>query len=296
MKKRTRIRFPAVGWLLVSLSLFCCSKEGDVVIVAPPSVETKVQAGWSDYIAGKYESAAGHFESALTQDAGAYDAYNGLGWSCFRQGEFTQAIDYFQFLTPLRGIEPALAADAYAGLAAIYMTQNEDVNAVLSAWEVLSIAGESYTFSHDPSITVEDIHALAARCLYNIEEYFLSQVEINAIDPLFPPLSPIFSTTVVETVTAVDSVDIEMSYTSATPTLYFNTSEVGVIRISSVTDLPGQTEYEVLYGYGESGDIFLTADILPPVGTRFIVEYAYVEDYFEYLILLADKIQSLTAF
>lgn len=288
--------FTSVLGLCVSLSFFSCSKEGDVLILAPPSVESKVQAGWSDYMAGNYESAVNHFESALTQDAALYDAYNGLGWSYFRRGEFSQAIDYFQFLVPLRDTDSALAADAYAGLAAVYMTQDDDVNAILSAWEALSLAGESYTFSHDPSITAEDLHTLAARCLYNIGEFFLSHVEINATDPSFPPPSLIFTITVVETVTATDSVDIEMSYTSSTPTLHFNTAEFGLIRIFSVTDLAGQTEYEVLYAYGEMGDVFLTAEILPPVGTRFIVEYAYVEDYHEYLIVLAEKIESLAAF
>ena len=278
------------------LLLVGCSKEEKVSLVSPASVESKVEAGWADYAAGRYEAAAVQFESVLTQDASYLDAYNGLGWSSFRQGEFAEAIDYFEFLLPLRDSEPALAADAYAGLAAVYMTQNEDVHAIISAWEVLSIAGESYVFTHDPSITAEDIHILLARSIYNTGEFYLSQVEISAVDSTFPPPSLIPTSTVIETVEATDSVDIYLSFTDAFPTLVLPTHVGNVILVSSVTDTLGQVHFDVIYAYGEGGDIFVTSETLPPIGTPFIVEYTYVEDYFEYLIRLAKKIESLAAF
>ena len=181
-------------------------------ITAPLSVDSMVKAGWSNYAVGQYESAAIHFESALQQDAACYDAYNGLGWSYFRQGDFSTAIDYFQFLTPLRESEPDLAADAYAGLAAIYMTQNEDVLAIFSGWEVLAIAGEEYTFTHDPTITAEDIHIIVARCLYNVGEFYLSHVEMNAVDETFPPPELVPFSTEIETVATTDSLEIEFSF------------------------------------------------------------------------------------
>lgn len=285
-------------WFILLLSLFImtCSKESDVHIVAPLSIDSMVDKGWSDYSFGNYESAAIQFESALTQNAACYDAYNGLGWSYFRQGDYESAINYFQFLIPLQEVEPELAADAYAGLAAIYMTQNRDVDAVLSAWEVLAISGETYTFQHDPSITAEDIHILAARCLFNIGEFFLSQREINAVDPTFPSPSLIDARPMVETVTSLDSLEIELSYDSPTPVLYFETEESNVISISSITDTSGLIEYDLLYGYGEYRDFYITADPLPPLGTQFIVEYAYVLVYHDYLIVLAEKIETMVAF
>jgi tetratricopeptide (TPR) repeat protein len=280
---------------LVIISLFGCSKDQEVNIIAPPSVDSKIQAGWTDYATGKYSSAVQYFESAISQDASCYDAYNGLGWSFFKQGEFSTAIDYFQVLLPLRDVEPALAADAYAGLAAIYMTQDEDVLAIFSGWEALAIAGEEYVFSHDPTITAEDIHVINARCLYNIGEFYLSQVEVNGVDPTFPSHERIPFTTVVETVATTDSMEIDFSSWVSYQTLIFTTQFGNVISVSSVTDTFGATEYEVIYAWGEGGDVFITSEDLPPLGTSFIIEYAYVDDYFEYLILLAEKVQSLTA-
>ncbi|UCE17288.1 MAG: tetratricopeptide repeat protein [Gemmatimonadota bacterium] len=283
---------------LVIGSLCGCSKDQEVHIIAPPSVDSKVQAGWTDFTTGKYASAVRQFESAISQDASCYDAYNGMGWSLFKQGEFSAAIDYFQFLLPLREVEPDLAADAYAGLAAIYMTQNEDVLAIFSGWEALNIAeenGKEYTFTHDPTITAEDIHVINARCLYNIGEFFLSHVEVKAVDPTFPPPAIIPYTTVVETVATIDSTRIEFSSWLSWGTLIFSTRVGNVISILSVSDTLGSADYEVIYAWGEGGDVFITAEDLPPLGTPFIIEYAYVDDYFEYLILLAEKVQSLAA-
>jgi tetratricopeptide (TPR) repeat protein len=277
MMKRKLIS-AAVFVLLINL--FGCSKDQEVNIIAPPSVDSKVQAGWTDYATGKYASAIQHFESAISQDAACYDAYNGLGWSLFKQGEFSDAINYFQFL--LR-------------LAAVYMTQNEDVLAIFSGWEALAIAGEEYVFSHDPTVTAEDIHVMNARCLYNVGEFYLSQVEVNAVDPTFPQPELIHYTTVIETVVTTDSTEIEFSSWLSWQTLVFSTHLGNVITISSITDTLGRSDYEIIYAYGEGGDVYVTAEDLPPLGTHFIIEYSYVDDYFEYLILLAEKVQSLTA-
>jgi tetratricopeptide (TPR) repeat protein len=297
----TMNRFQKLMLLLMMLSAFTlnCSKESDVYIVAPAPVASIVEKGWSEYTLGQYESAAFHFESAISQNASYYDAYNGLGWTYFRQGEYEQAVLSFQFLLPLREIEPELTADAYAGLAVIYMTQNRDVDALIAAWEVLDISGESYFFRHDPSITAEDIHILAARCLFNIEEFFLSQREVNAVDAEFPSESLIATTTVVETVTTTDSLEINMSYDSSTPVLFFETEEANVISISSISDTSGFDEiipYDIIYGNGERGDFFVTASSLPPLGTQFVIEYAYVDNYHDYLIVLAKKIETMVVY
>ncbi|MFQ6092480.1 MAG: tetratricopeptide repeat protein [bacterium] len=257
-------------------------------IISPPSVASMVQAGWADYGTGKYASALGHFESAISQDAACFDGYNGLGWSSFKLGDFSEAIDYFRFLLPLREAKPALAADGYAGLAALYMTQNEDELAIDAAWEVLSIAGEAYTFTHDSSITSEDIHVLLARCYYNNGNFYKSQLQVNAVDPNFPEPSLISSKTVVDTVAAaIDSLHMR---------IYLTTTFPNIILVSSVTDSLGQIDYEVVDVPGEENRIEVTGESLPSAGRHFIVEYTYVEDYFEYLIVLAQKIESLAAF
>ncbi len=280
-------------WLFILLLPLGCSKDQEVNIIAPPSVESKVQTGWSEFTLGHYESAAIQFESALDQDAMCYEAYNGLGWSYFKLEEYSSAIDYFQFLTPLRDTEPELAADAYAGLAVIYMTQDDDEKAVISAWEVLKIAGESYRLAHDPTITSIDIHALAARCLFNMREFYLAQTEINVIDPLFPPSGLVPSATGTETLRSIERITISLSYEDDYATLHLEADRRNLLRVTSVTDTSGQVQYKALYADGERGDIYVWAGNLPPVGTVFRVEYSYVDNYDAYLIALAEKIRSL---
>lgn len=280
-------------WLLVLLLPLACSKDQEVNIIAPPSVELKVRTGWSEFTRGHYESAVLQFESALSQDAMCYEAYNGLGWSYFKLDEYARAIGSFQFLTPLREAEPELAADAYAGLAAIYMTQNEDVDALISAWEVLEIAGESYRMGHDPTVTSTDIHALAARCLFNLREFYLAQAEINAIDPDFPPAHLVPSNAGAETLRSLERTMISLSYEDDYYTLHLEADTRNILRVTSVTDTSGQIPYEALYVYGESGDIYIYDEHLPPVGTIFRVEFTYVDDYDAYLMALAEKIRSL---
>jgi tetratricopeptide (TPR) repeat protein len=179
-------------WLIGSLA--GC---GEDVIVAGPDANELISEGWKEYVAGRYEDAIDKYREALEleQDSGSQEAleleaeaYNGIGWARARLGQIRESIDNFEKAVA----KDPTNADAYAGLAGVYLADGDYERAIPSANLVLSLKPE-YVSHHD-DIKAADIRILLAECYYNMDHYSSAKAQIDLLGGAGRTLDPASST------------------------------------------------------------------------------------------------------
>jgi tetratricopeptide (TPR) repeat protein len=179
---------------LVRISLFCflifslillygCGKKS----TQPEKTASEFTAeGWSLFESDDFTGAKSKFSEAMAKDGNYADAYNGRGWCNAFLDLDSDAISDFEAANTKNLSKP----DAYAGLAGVYVGNQEFANAVENASMALSM-DPNYQFSHRTAIDFSDLHLIKAQAYYGLGGIYLdsAQAEVNCLNP-FNGLDP----------------------------------------------------------------------------------------------------------
>ena len=145
--------------------------------------------GWGLFESSNFPSGKGKFSEALGKDGEYADAYNGRGWCNAFLDRDTEAISDFDAANS-KGLGQL---DAYAGLAGVYLGNQEFPSAISNAKTVLS-EDSSYQFSHQPAIDSLDLHLILAQAYYGLGGAYVDSAQqrvdylnpANNLDPTNP--------------------------------------------------------------------------------------------------------------
>jgi tetratricopeptide (TPR) repeat protein len=164
--------------VLVALTGNCGkSKKG---IEPEITAEELSNEGWRLFETQEFLDAKAKFSEAIAKDTAYPDAYNGRGWcNAFLDLEDEAASDF-----NAANVKGLSQADAYVGLAAIYVGNREFQSAIASAKAALSM-DSAYQFSHETSIDYLDIHLILAQAYYGLGGGYLdsAQQEVDYLNP-----------------------------------------------------------------------------------------------------------------
>ncbi len=147
-----------------------------------------VAKGWSYFEEGNYDSAQSHFEQALTYEPHSVDALEGVGWTKLKLYDFGGSQSAFE--TAL-GIDE-VRIDCLVGLGFAYLAVEDYENVLTTCFEALNVAGETYTFAHDHSITDFDLRYCRILAFVGLGRFGDALDEIKIVKPEIEidPLNP----------------------------------------------------------------------------------------------------------
>lgn len=156
------------------------SDRSSSVQVTATSTAHSTSLGWSDFTAGEYLDALGHFRAATNLDDDHAEAWLGAGWSLLFIDE--PAIARIDLLAAIAKGWTGVEADA--GLALAYRALPDYLSAINHALAVVT-ADSDWIFSHMTSIDWRDMRLLLAQCYFNRgEEWFdEAQAQVDLLDP-----------------------------------------------------------------------------------------------------------------
>jgi hypothetical protein len=145
--------------------------------------------GWELFESSNFPSGKAKFSQALGKDGEYADAYNGRGWCNAFLDLDTEAISDFDAANSKGLGQP----DTYAGLAGVYVGNQEFLSAISNAKTVLS-QDSSYQFSHQPAIDSLDLHLILAQAYYGLGGAYIDSAQqrvdylnpANDLDPINP--------------------------------------------------------------------------------------------------------------
>ncbi|MCH7818507.1 MAG: hypothetical protein IIB40_03010 [Candidatus Marinimicrobia bacterium] len=178
--------------IIVTLSFFSCEDNGEepeVIVTA----EELIIAGWVNFETGEYAIAIEDFNSALSIDASASEAYSGIGWSRIR----LEMIDDAQtsFLAALDG--NYAGEETFAGLAAISLVKEKYTAAIGYAESILNIDPE-WIFEHDNTIDYKDVWLIVATAYFHEGNFTEVEAAILKIDSTYSILENDSATWIVD--------------------------------------------------------------------------------------------------
>ena len=160
--------------IVVSLSFFSCEDNGG----EPEGTAGElINSGWIYFETGEYLNAIDDFNSALTKDASASEAYSGIGWSRIRLDMIDDA--RASFLTALDG--NYAGKELLAGLAAISLANEEYAAAIGYAESILNIDPD-WIFEHDNTVDYKDVWLVVAIAYFHEGDFIEVEAAILKID------------------------------------------------------------------------------------------------------------------
>ena len=164
--------------LMSTLLVACvnCSKSTN----CDKSAAELTAEGWGLFESSNFTSGKAKFSEALGKDGEYADAYNGRGWCSAFLDLDTEAISDFDAANS-KGFGQL---DAHAGLAGVYVGNQEFLSAISNAKTVLS-EDSSYQFSHQPAIDSLDLHLILALAYYGLGGTYVdsAQQRVNYLNP-----------------------------------------------------------------------------------------------------------------
>ncbi len=159
--------------LLFAVLLSSCGGTNKVVDPPTPTDTNplqKIADGWVQYELNNFESAIVLFNEARVLDRTLIDAYNGLGWSYFKDHNLPLSATNFEKVIE----DDSTHIDGLVGYALTTFERNEYTLTIstintLTTVDSLSFNREGfdeYNFQHDNSITSEDIRIILALSYY----------------------------------------------------------------------------------------------------------------------------------
>lgn len=155
---------------------------------ATPNDEVSLtQSGWVAWEAGDYVTAEALFLDVFNFDAGYADAYSGLGWTDLRQGDQASAAGRFE-----SAITNGLTSeDARVGALATYRDLPNGLATAMSYGTTALQNDPNYVFSHDPAIDADMVRLMLAQVHFRLgqanfvfAQQFMDQlVPGNGLDP-----------------------------------------------------------------------------------------------------------------
>ena len=163
--------------ILSLLSFFSCEDNGGEPV---GSAEELITSGWVKFEAGEYTSAINDFNSAITKDASAFEAYSGIGWSQIRLDRIDEA--EINYLTALDG--NYAGKEVLAGLAAISLATEEYTTAIGYAESILNIDPD-WVFEHDNTVDYKDVWLIVATAYFHEGDFAEVELAIQNIDSAY---------------------------------------------------------------------------------------------------------------
>jgi tetratricopeptide (TPR) repeat protein len=168
--------------LFISILLALTGNCGKSKKVTEPEVTAEELAGqgWGLFESDDFSDAKAKFSQAMAKDSAYADAYNGRGWcNAFLDLEDEAISDFLA--ANLKGLSKP---DAYAGLAAMYVGDQEFQSAITNAKNALAM-DLTYQFSHKTSIDYLDLHLILAQAYYGLGGEYLdsAQQEVDYLNP-----------------------------------------------------------------------------------------------------------------
>ena len=166
-----RVKF--IILIIVTLSFFSCENGGE----PEGTAGELINSGWVNFEIGEYLKAIEDFNSAISKDASAAEAYSGIGWSRIR----LDMIDAAQtgFLTALDG--NYAGKETLAGLAAISLAKEKYTVAIGYAESILNIDPD-WIFEHDNTIDFKDVWYIVAIAYFHEGDFAEVEAAILKID------------------------------------------------------------------------------------------------------------------
>ena len=162
--------------IIVTLSFFSCDNGGE----PEGSAADLINSGWVKFEAGEFSSAVSDFNSALSKDASAFEAYSGIGWSQIRLDQIDEAET--NYMTALNG--NYAGKELLAGLAAISLVNEEYTTAIGYAESILNIDPD-WVFEHDNSIDFKDVWFVVAIAYFHEGDFAEVEAAILKIDSTY---------------------------------------------------------------------------------------------------------------
>jgi len=206
--------------LLVVLWLACNTVE-------PPAQDSQLtltEEGWRAFLLNDMDTAEESFNDAIVEDASYVDAYNGLGWVSLKNEEYGTAVTHFyRAITIDSTVVSVLVGLAYTDF--YYTNPDQDdadygkpyyTDAAEYAEAAIVHAGAAWNWNdecadptnfpnnRDGSLSLFDIHMLAAMCYFNLADMPNTLVHINAMRVLIGESGDFNATTWDEIVAELD--------------------------------------------------------------------------------------------
>jgi len=143
-----------------------------------PDSEKALQDAWELFGMTNYYMAYTKFESVISMDPDNKEAYIGKGWCSLLMNDLENAeIDLKIALD-----KGSTSLDPHAGLAAVYISNDEFLQAISKAQYVIANDPE-YTFMHEPEINYLDMHLILAMAYFHTGDFQNTYYHILVLDP-----------------------------------------------------------------------------------------------------------------
>lgn len=169
-----------IGWPILTLMLLVVSVNCGKSTKHEKSAAELTAEGWVLFESDNFDGAKPKFSEAMGKDANYADAYNGRGWCSAFLDQDTEATSDFNAANSKGLGQP----DAYAGLAGVYVGNQEFLSALSNAKTVLS-QDSSYQFSHQPAVDSLDLHLILAQAYYGLGGAYIDSAQ-QRVDYLNP--------------------------------------------------------------------------------------------------------------
>lgn len=158
--------------------------------IEPPNrAQELAESGWQKYTAADYDSAIILFNDSKKADANYLDAYNGLGWSYFRDHNLLHSLSNFQTVLDV----DSTLVDAHVGYAISAFERSEYTESINSIVFVVTQDSASfdmegigeYAFVRDQDITSTTVRKILALSYYYSGQFTEAYTQlITFLNPL----------------------------------------------------------------------------------------------------------------
>jgi tetratricopeptide (TPR) repeat protein len=168
--------------LLIMIALIFCGCPSSDSNVEPPAAtyDDLVSDGWSEFTSQNYTVAIEKFDAAKSMEPDIFEAYNGLGWTYFKDDQLANSIIEFSSGSQKVGS----TADIEAGWAFVlnadkkYAASNIKIDTALTS-------DSNWIFSHGLGLNKNDLIVLKAENFFLLGSFAVSLSAIQELNPSF---------------------------------------------------------------------------------------------------------------
>jgi len=157
----------------------------------PPAPEDYIQAGWNAYEHKQYGEAVVQFDSALTVDAKAGEAYGGKAWCDLRFDQVEEAVQNGNLAVQNNYTKP----DIYLLRATGALIQENYTDALSILSNVTGKVTTGWAFDHDPLVNYKGYVILTAQAHFYLGEFDQALILLQKIDDETRSIDPDDSST-----------------------------------------------------------------------------------------------------
>jgi tetratricopeptide (TPR) repeat protein len=305
--RHSRIGFLCVVFAIAVIFVLGCERKGENIPTSFPTINSLQVDGWRYFQNAQYEQAIDSFGDMRNRDAANVVAYNGLGWSLTRVGEYIAAESNFKLLLALTE-DPSLITDAYAGLAMMYFATPKEIADAEQARDerdLITIGfvnqvlemDPDYQFEYDNRVNATALKTIVAQCRYNRKEY------LKCIETIETDLVPNYFQTLVDKgliakkenhpITANLYADTDVTGSAYASVQKENGEDFELVKVLAVKHaVQTQVGYQVVSFEEGNGHVEFRGNPIPQKNQEFLVDFYYAPSYGK---LLAEIMQTLEA-